>query len=515
LDKLRVMGDTHQRLKDETNMDEVRGTASTAAMSEEMEQPLAEPADQGPRPSAARPTAKPRLTSVDGGSEGPSLSLVLPGKAAPSPADRLSGADRFAARALPLPEPEILPFDDDDERRLEEEAPAPRKRALSMPMPRLNNGRFSLGLISFLIVVALPIIGSSIYYGLIASNQYVSEFHFSVRSQQLVTAQPIPLSSTSVTSQAVSTLANQAAPPDMLSNYAVIDYMSSPTAIDDLSAKLPLRDYFTSKDADWFSRLRSDATRERFVKYWQHMVTPDYDPSTGLATVKVYTFRPEQALAIATALAESAEKLVNEMEERAREDSISFAQRMVDHDQKWVEDVNRKLLTLRKQIGAVDPHLTYVTENQQVALTLVQSLAQLRTQYATALNTMHNPDAPTLKALRDQITATENQLAATRGDIATTAKGAVLPSAVGEFDQTQLEMTLAQQSLTASIANLEAARASAITQTLYVLEHVKPHLPQGSEYPKRLRSILLIALGAFGSWVCGIMIFNTVRGQLA
>jgi capsular polysaccharide transport system permease protein len=370
----------------------------------------------------------------------------------------------------------------------------------------------SWAVISLLIMVGLPFLASTVYYELIASDQYVSEFHFSVRSQVLTSAPPptpgSPMSGT------ITTVANSAAPPDMISNYAVMDYINSPQAIDDLSAKLPLKSYFTTHDADWFSRLHDSATRERFNHYWFHMVDADYDEASGLAVVKVRAFKPADAYTIAKELENSAEKLVNTMEDRAREDSVRFAQKMVDNDTAKVEEINKKLFALRKASGTIDPQASFVTQNNQVALSLVQSLVQLRTQYAATLSQMHNPDAPTLRNLRDQIAATEQQLAETRADVGSSAKGSVLPAVVGEFEQTQLQMQLAQQALTASIANLEIARASAISQTLYIMSHVEARTPESAEYPKRLQMILLITFAGLSLWMAGSLITNTVRSHL-
>ncbi len=432
--------------------------------------------------------------------------------AMPSPVERLNPAAR-ALPESPRVSPPIFP-----ENPGGDGIPAPD--AGSAPprwtLPQLKPRGWSWNLIALVLMVVVPFLGSTIYYGLIASNEYVSEFHFSVRSQNTVSAPPSTPGGSGSTATITSTMTNQADPEDLLSSYAVVDYINSSQAVDDVSAKLPLKSYYSDTGADWFSRLESGAPRERVTRYWRRMVFADYDEATGLATVKVLAFRPGDAYALASELVRSAERLVNEMEDRARQDALAFAQKLVNQDTAHVEELNRKLLSLRKNTGTIDPEASFVSQNNQVALALVQSLVQLRTQYAATLSQMHNnPDAPTLRGLRDQIAATEAQLAETRADIGSAGKGAVLPTVVGEFEQTQLEMQLAQQSLTASIANLEAARASAIAQTLYVLEQVKPHLPESADYPKRFENVLLIGLGGLGLWVAGSLMVSTVRNRLA
>jgi capsular polysaccharide transport system permease protein len=499
-------------------MDDSRGLAPGSSLPSDESQNIEDrAADANVRPAIGRLSARPKVVSQSGGLEMPSVVRVSSVRPLPSPADRLESPfaqPRVYREAEPAPDEVQEPPRPDDR-------PASGGRIVP-PLPRARTVRWSPALVSFLVVVALPILVSSVYYGLIAANQYVAEFHFSVRSQTTVmapTATAAPLTTSTspalLGSGMVSTSSGQADPQDMLSNYAVIDYLTSQQAVSDLEAKLPLKSYFTTKDADWFARLGDSATRERVVRYWQHMIDADYDPATGLATVKVRAFTPADALAIAKVLSASSESLVNKIEDRAREDSVTFAQKMVDRDEATVQAISRELFELRKKSGTIDPTSNLVNENNQVSLALVQSLVQLRTQYAAQLSQMHNPDAPTLRSLRDQIAATEDQLAQARGNVSSSGKGEVLPAVVGQFESMQLRQQLAQQSLTASVANLEAARASAISQTLYVMNHVEAQLPERSEYPKRLLTILLIGLGAFGLWVSGILVTHTVRSHLS
>lgn len=495
-------------------MDDSRGPAPKSAFSVDDDQPVEDQAaDVNARAVTGR-LPRPKIVSPAGQLEMPSIVRVSSVRPVPSPADRLVEAPAVQPRIYPESEP--APDDDRPGRQPPDERRAAGGEMVPpMPLPKIR--RWSPGLVSFFVVVALPVLLASLYFGLIAADQYVSEFHFSVRSQSLVTAPMATVSPTGTSSGStlVSTMSNQADPQDMLSNYVIIDYLTSQQAVADLEAKLPLKSYYTTKDADWIARLAPSASRERFVKYWRGMIDADYDSATGLASVKVRAFKPADALAIANVLVASSERLVNDIEERAREDSVSFAQRMVDHDETQVQAINKDLLELRKKSGTIDPTTNFVNENNQVALALVQALVQLRTQYAAQLAQMHNPDAPTLKSLRSQIAATEDQLAETRGNVGNTTKGEVLPSVVGLFEATQLKMQLAQQSLTASIANLEAARASAISQTLYVMNHVAPQLPERSEYPRRLLTIFLIGLAAFGVWIGGLLVTHTIRNHLA
>lgn len=431
------------------------------------------------------------------------------GALVPAPSERLTAA--AASRGLrKIRDREIAELQPSD---ADETAFAPLP--LSLPLPRRRKRWSFVAVSSFLLMVALPVAVASAYYGFIATDQYVSEFHFSVRDE--ATAMPANASNSTLmqslnSSATMSGGGTAPAGADVLSDYIVVDYIQSEQGLRDVERQLPLRSYFSRKGVDWWSRLDPTASREKLLKYWQRMLFADYDPAKGIATVNVRAFTPADAHAIAVALAANAEKLVNGMEERARQDAVGWAERTVVQGEKKLQAAAQKLLLLRKKSGVIDPTTSVVTDEIDLVRALRLSLSQLQTQYqAIAAQT---PKSPLLPGLAQSIKATEGQLAMIKSDIAPTTKGAVLPSMVGEFENATLENQLAQQTLTADIATLETARINAIAQSVYVMEHAQPNLPQSSIYPKRLLTILLVALSGFGVWVGAGLLVHSIKSRL-
>ncbi len=275
---------------------------------------------------------------------------------------------------------------------------------------------------------------------------------------------------------------------------------------------MPLRSYFTTSNADWWARLNPAAPKEKLLVYWDNMVSAAYDPGTGIAMVTVRAFSTGAAHAIAVALADSAEKLVNRMEERTRQDQVRFAQELVDRDQKRLHDIENNLLKLRMENGVIDPTTSVVTDNVTLAHQLKMTLAQLLTQYEAIFDL--SPRSPSLAPLRGQIKATRDQLAATEAKISSTPKGAVLPSMVGAFAAATLDLQFVQQALTNDLVTLQTALLSAVTQSLYIMEQVPPNLPESSIYPRRLLTVGLIALVCFGIWVVAACLIHAVKAHL-
>ena len=118
-----------------------------------------------------------------------------------------------------------------------------------------------------------------------------------------------------------------------------------------------------------------------------------------------------------------------------------------------------------------------------------------------------------MRTLQQQIEATEHQLAVTESNIGSSGKGAIIPS-VGDFEQQTLQRTIDEQVVASDITNLETTELNAISQTLYVMQHVSPSTPERSVYPDRLWQILLIGLISLGIWLAGSIVVHSIRSHL-
>jgi len=107
------------------------------------------------------------------------------------------------------------------------EAKAPRKRLSKL----------------FIVTVIVPTLLAILYFGFIASDVYISESHFLVRSSEHQTSSPFGalLKSTGFTRSQDDT-------------YTVQDYLLSRDALQQLNKKLGLKELYTSKNIDFLSR---------------------------------------------------------------------------------------------------------------------------------------------------------------------------------------------------------------------------------------------------------------------
>ena len=379
-------------------------------------------------------------------------------------------------------------------------------------LPVWKRRRKWFGPVSFLLMVVLPTALVSAYAFLVAADQYSSEFHFSVRNTAALQPLPLPVAGASATSTALASAFGSAPPgTDPVSSYAVIDYLTSPRVVVDLSEKLPIKSFFTAPKYDYWARLDPKATNEDFAAYWPRMVAATYDPATGIAAVKVRTFSAENSFVVAEALESLTEKSVNDIENRALDDLVRFAQKEVDFDQSLIADLDAQAQDLRQKSGVIDPTNSVVTQNQNLVMSLRMTLSQLQSQFSAAEAGIRDESSPVLEALRQEIAATQRQIDAVKAEIAPDAKGAAMPAMVSKFENLTLQRTVASQLLQGSVTLLQAARQNALSQHYYVMTHVSPLKPTSPQYPVRWQMILIVTSMCFCAWLVVTSLWNSLR----
>ena len=380
------------------------------------------------------------------------------------------------------------------------------QKPLLPPLPGAATHRAYGAHIWFTICVIVPTIAASLYYWLVASNQYVAEFRFSVSNNSVL---PIPSSS------GLLTLLGGVAAANYGDDYLVTDYITSPQAVQELQDRIQLKSLYSKPTIDWWSRFDASEPMENFVKYWQGMVTARFDAITGLATAEVRAFSPEDAQLIANTLVSLSEQLINQIASRSAIDAVRAATQQVEQAQERLKALHTRLTEYRNKFGIIDPTTSIAASNSGLIQTLRGSLAQLETQLEILKSQRLLPNAPAIVTLNNQIKSTREQLASTEAAVSRGRTGSGLSETVGEYEQLALEMQYAQNLVTNTMKALELARANAAQQQLYITPYVRPSLSQSARYPSRVFSTMTVGLLAFSFWIFSLTVVRALRERFA
>lgn len=347
----------------------------------------------------------------------------------------------------------------------------------------------------FALFVILPSILAIVYYGLIASDIYVSEARFVIKSPDRKQGQ---LSSIASLIQTTGLSSGQEQTNE------VIDYLRSRDALANLSRRMNVRASYMSHEADRLSRFPSIVggdTFEGLYKYYGKMVDASLDHDTGNAVLKVKAFDAGAAYRLNRNLLELSENLVNRLNARANSKAIDEAQGRVREAEQRVRNARIAMAGYRNASGLLDPKsegegvLTVSTE-------LVAQRAAMAAQLATILRL--TPANPSIPALRQQISALSAQIEAQNSRAVGTSSG--IASKLGTYESLAVEQEFATQMLTAAGASLEQARAEAQKQQFYLERVVEPNKPDEALLPARLKQILTVIGASLCLYLVGWML---------
>ncbi|WP_375460387.1 capsule biosynthesis protein [uncultured Enterovirga sp.] len=340
-------------------------------------------------------------------------------------------------------------------------APAPTAR-------KLRFGKRGM----FLMLVALPTALTALYLFLIASNQFISETRFVVRS-----AQKQGMSGLGAILQGSGLGGGRD------DSFSVIDFIKSRDALREVDEKIGFREMVSRSSADFLARFPAFYAGDSFEELYEHyqgIVNVVHDPSTGIDTLKVRSFEAGDSRRLAEALLQASERLVNRMNERALGDAVALAAREIKTAEQRSAAAQKALTTYRIAVGLVDmgsTARTYVELVSGMSRELAATRAQLSQMVAAS------PGNPGIQSLRDRATALEQQIAIERSKLL--GNDGSLVGTFAEFERLTLEAEFAAKALTATNAMLETARIDAMRKQLYLERVVEPNLADLSRYPRR------------------------------
>ena len=350
----------------------------------------------------------------------------------------------------------------------------------------------------FLLTVVLPTTLAAIYYGLFASDIYISEARFVIRSPQRQT----PTGLGAILQGAGFSRAQD-------DTYTVHDYMLSRDALLLLDNQLSLVKSFGSPDVDRISRfagLDPDRSFEALHRYYQKHVALSHDAASSISTLRISAFNKEDAQRINIMLLEMGEKLVNQLSERGRQDMMRFAAAEVAVAESKVKSTALALSSYRNRKGVFDPEKQSAMQLQQVSK-LQEEIISARTQLAQIRSAARNsPQIPALVARIEtlKVVIAEETAKVTGGERS-------LTDSASEYEKLALERTFAEKQLAAALASLEQARNDAQRKQFYLERIVQPNRPDVAMEPRRFRNVAgvfilgLIIWGILSILVAGVM----------
>jgi capsular polysaccharide transport system permease protein len=350
----------------------------------------------------------------------------------------------------------------------------------------------------FAACVLAPSLIATVYYGLIASDVYVSESRFVVRAPERQATSALGLV---LKGAGFSRSADDA--------YAVHDYVMSRDALSQLDKTLAIRAMYSNEKIDRLNRfggIDGDQSFESLHKHYQKRVDLQIDSSSSIGTLTVRAYTADDAVRINQALLSMSEALANRLNERGRQDLIGFAQSEVQKAEARVRDASLALSAFRSAKAVVDPEKQATAQLQQIGKVQDELLAS-RTQLIQLQSvTPQNPQIPVLKK---RIAALES--AEREQSLGVTGKSDSLTQKASDYQRLAMENEFAARQLATALHSLEQARDDAKRQQLYLERIVQPNRADLATEPRRLRAIAVTLLLSLMLWGIVSLLLSGIR----
>jgi len=327
---------------------------------------------------------------------------------------------------------------------------------------------------SLLVVVGIPTMAATIYFGLFASDIYVSESRFAIRSAKAgasVSGLAAILSSPMVSGGGQDTS-------------VIADYTHSQDLLKQVREKLDITSHYSNTDVDALSRLDDNATDEQLLEYFQEHVTLVRDSG-----------------------------LVNTLSTRIEEDALETARNEVERASEKVLLASSQMTRFQNANASLNPAaessaiLSVITG---IESKLVEARAALSEKRAYMRDT-----SPEVITLKNRVNALSRQLRLEKGRVVGDGtQGQQMNNLIESYQPLVLEQEMAQQQYASALTSLEVARVEAQRKKQYLITFIQPNLPDEALEPRRLTEVVTVLLFSFLAYLIGGLMWSALKDHI-
>lgn len=359
--------------------------------------------------------------------------------------------------------------------------------------------RHRLILLSFLVVVILPLLISAAYLWGLAKDQYASTVGFSVRREDTSAAVDILGGLTSLTKSSSSDT-------DIL-----YEYLRSQKLVADMDARVGLRALWSKPSGDPVFTLDPGGSIEDLVDYWQRMVRTSYDSTTGLIEVRVLAFDPADATRIAQALLDESARMINDLSATARADAVRYSEEELKIAEGRLREAREAVTAFRVKNQIVDPTTDFQTQAGLVG-TLENQLAAAEIEVDLLAGVPESD--PRLVQAKRRAEVIVARIAAERAKVGTDGAGVRdLAALAADYERLVVDREFAEKAYVAALSTYDSTKAESARISRYLAAHVLPTTAEVSRYPERLAMLGLLALFLGLVWSIATLVAYSLKDR--
>ena len=358
---------------------------------------------------------------------------------------------------------------------------------------------------SFLLCVVIPSLCYLFYGAFIASDEYVAEARLTVRASQEQKVQGIDASSI------ISKITGGSSKSTVQDAFIVLDYIRSRAIVADLGGRDYLEKVYARNNADFVSRLSKGADLEKLWAYWNGKVKAYLDTMSGILTLQVLAYTPEDAVKTAEAIVDLSEQLVNGVSKRSRSDALERAEAEVKLSAQKLAQSRQRLADFRNLNVLIDP----LTKAKSIG-EMIGQLTVERLQLDSNLRSMSGvlaADSPSQRLQRTRLATIDEQIASLKQKLTDVKGNDTVSAQLATFEELELEEKFNEKLYNVAQASYEKARQERDKQLLYLVVVVRPTTPESATYPQVALTTSLFFASTLIVWGVIALLVAAVKDQ--
>ena len=352
-------------------------------------------------------------------------------------------------------------------------------------------------------MVVIPSLVWAWYLWARASDQYVSSVGFSVRQEQMTPALDL-------LGGLAPFAGGGASDTDIL-----YEYIRSQDMVEKVDEQLNLRSRFSRVwPHDFVFGLNPAGHIEDMTEYWQRQVKVLYDGSSGLITLNVSAFTPQDAQAIAAAVFQESSDKINELSAIARDDATRLAREELDKMREELTATRQAMTDFRMRSQIVDPQAD-LTSQMGVLSGLQAQLAEALVAHDLLIENAPSTDHRVIQS-QQKIDALRRLIDSERGKFGAEGAGPAGESysqLMAEYEKLAVDREFAEGAYRSARIAYETALAEARRQSRYLAAHIQPKVAQSSTEPNRPWLMFVVAGLLLTGWSILVLIYYSVRDR--
>lgn len=355
---------------------------------------------------------------------------------------------------------------------------------------------------AFVLCCLAPLAGGTWYILAMLSPRYEAETRFVLRSA-------LP----ALPEEGTPNDANLSSLKIVQDTLVLVNFLDSPAFVARLDQEVSLDRLYARPEIDLLSRLTPGESVEDKIDYFEHFITTDVSSVSGIVTVQVRAFDPQDAYDVLDTVFRLSEERVNLLNRDIWASVLSAAETNFQSASDQLRDVRQRYGVLQNETGLFDVEL----EAEALADVLTQlriELIDLQNRRNTLLlevpethvNVVRFNQAITVRAA--QIALLEDEIAGTQGDRTTLANNQQ------RFDALEVEVDIAQERFKTAAIELEQAKLLSSVQMLYLDRFVTPIVPQDRVYPIYPWELGKLLVACLALWATAVLVLTLLQRRL-